>query len=674
MKQSFHKLILKVRNRHLLIADILVALFTPTMALLVRVDAFEKLEHWAVPLLIYTFLALCWKLVIFYSFGLFSREWRYANVEEWLIVAKAAMVSFGVGTAMFFLVMKPFAILPYSFPRSIPLTEGIVTALALAGLRLSVCVGYYLSVKGRDSGKHRRVLIAGAGVAGSMVVTELHTNPHLNLEPVGFVDDDPEKQGEYIHGVRVIGALADITMIVMDYEIDEVIIAMPTSPGKVVRTVVHACNQANVPSRTIPGIFEILGGTARVTEIRDVQIEDLLRRGVVKNDVARVASLVDGKRIMVTGAGGSIGAELSRQIHMLKPAELVLLGHGENSIFQIAAELRRQNAGSNVVTRTIIADIRDQVRMRHVFKSHKPQIIFHAAAHKHVGLMETNLPDAITNNVLGTKVLTELADQFHVERFILISSDKAVNSTCIMGATKRVAELIVHDAALKTGRAFSAVRFGNVLGSRGSVVPIFKQQIALGGPVYVTHPDAKRFFMTIPEAVQLVLEAANLGDGGEVFVLDMGEPVKVLDIALDLIRLTGYQVGTDIDIEYVGLQPGEKLEEELFFADEKVERSSHQKIFICRNGIFRDPSMSTSPHLSRASFSASRRPKGNEMLQMNVDRLIALAQEERLREALCLLKAIAPEIRIGEPFVKKSINSSNEHVSMPAHSTSLAPK
>ena len=360
-------------------------------------------------------------------------------------------------------------------------------------------------------------------------------------------------------------------------------------------------------ARIIPGMYELLSGAASIGQLRDVQIEDLLRREPVHTDTAQVAALIRGRRVLVTGAGGSIGSELCRQIVRCEPAELIILGHGENSIFDIQNELEagtdacdagvearnwqeasRPQHPATSITRPritpVIADIRDADRLAAMFAAHRPEIVFHAAAHKHVPLMEDNVEDAVTNNVLGTRRLVEASIAAGVEHFVLVSTDKAVNPSSVMGATKRVAELIVQEAARRTGRAFVAVRFGNVLGSRGSVVPFFQRQIAAGGPVTVTHPEVKRYFMTIPEAVQLVLQAAALGCGGEIFVLDMGEPVRIVDLARDLIRLSGLEPDRDIEIRYTGLRPGEKLFEELFGADEAYGRTQHEKIFVYRNG------------------------------------------------------------------------------------------
>jgi FlaA1/EpsC-like NDP-sugar epimerase len=442
----------------------------------------------------------------------------------------------------------------------------------------------------------QRVLIAGAGEAGAMVLRELRANPQMGLIPVGFVDDDPAKQNMLIHRIRVLGDRIAIPTLVRQHRVDQVIIAMPSASGKAIRTLLGVCEAAGVRTRTIPGMYELLGGNVSISQLRDVQIEDLLRREPVKTDTAQVTALLRGRRVLVTGAGGSIGAELCRQIARCDPVELTLLGHGENSIFDIYNELskragERGNRGagetehvSRCTLHAVIADVRDGERLRGILMQRRPEIVFHAAAHKHVPLMEENEVEAVTNNVLGTLRLVEASLAADVQAFVLISTDKAVNPTSVMGATKRVAELLVQAATGQTGGCYVAVRFGNVLGSRGSVVPLFRQQIAAGGPVTVTHPDIKRYFMTIPEAVQLVLQAAALGRGGEVFVLDMGEPVRIADLACDLIRLSGLEPGRDIDIAYTGLRPGEKLFEELSLAGESYRQTVHSKIFAYENG------------------------------------------------------------------------------------------
>jgi FlaA1/EpsC-like NDP-sugar epimerase len=365
---------------------------------------------------------------------------------------------------------------------------------------------------------------------------------------------------------------------------------MPTAPGKEIRDTVMICEQAGVPTKIMPGIYEMLDGRVSVSQLRNVDIEDLLRREPVRIDSEAVRRLIVDRRILVTGGGGSIGSELCRQILRCAPAELIVLGHGENSIFDICGELNRQVSletdipgRAAPIIHPVIADVRFPDRLRAVFAQYRPEIVFHAAAHKHVPLMETNPTEAVSNNILGTRNVVDVSVEFGVERFVMISTDKAVKPTSIMGASKRVAELIVHQTAGRINKPYVAVRFGNVLGSRGSVVLTFKQQIARGGPITITHPEMSRFFMTIPEAVQLVLQAAVLGQGGEVFMLDMGEPVRIVDLARDLVELSGLEVGRDIDIIFTGVRPGERLHEELFIPGEVYQRTAHQKIFVIGN-------------------------------------------------------------------------------------------
>jgi FlaA1/EpsC-like NDP-sugar epimerase len=433
-------------------------------------------------------------------------------------------------------------------------------------------------------------LVVGAGNAGMIVVREMLNNPSLGMEVIGFVDDDPRKRSARIAGLPVLGNRRAIPQLVTDHAIDLVVIAIPTAPGREVRDIVTYCEQVSVPTKTMPGLYEMLGGTVSVNQLRDVQIEDLLRREPVQTDTEAVRRLIVGKRVLVTGGGGSIGSEICRQILRFGPSDLVVLGHGEYSIFDICARLDRQ---LTAMTRApggpaqpaprvhpVIADIRFPDRIGGVFEQHRPEIVFHAAAHKHVPLMEINPTEAISNNVLGTRNLLAAAMTTGVEGFVMISTDKSVRPKSVMGASKRVAELLVHQTACEMGKPYVAVRFGNVLGSRGSVLQTFKQQIAAGGPITITHPDMKRYFMTIPEAVQLVLQASVLGKGGEVFMLDMGEPVKIVNLAQDLIELSGLELGQDIEIVFTGVRPGEKLHEELFTPGETYRRTEHQKIFV----------------------------------------------------------------------------------------------
>jgi FlaA1/EpsC-like NDP-sugar epimerase len=469
------------------------------------------------------------------------------------------------------------------FPRAVLVIDWVLSLLAVGGVRFSLRLlaetrAQHLAGGGkRGSSRRQRVLIVGAGDAGAMVVRELQKNPQINQIPVGFLDDNPSKQKQQIHGVPVIGTLTDLARVLDSRTADQVIIAVPNAPGRVVRLVADVCRLKSIPFRTMPGIHELLGGKVSVTRLRDVDIADLLRREPAHIQEQPVGATLSNRVVLVSGAGGSIGRELCRQIARWGPSDLILLGHGENSIFETLMELRENFPLLPV--RPVIADVRDRNRLNMVFAMHRPQIVFHAAAHKHVPLMEMNVDEAIMNNVLGTQNIVEVALARDVERLVMISSDKAIRPANVMGATKRMAEMIVLDAADRSGRAFSVVRFGNVLGSRGSVVPLFKRQIAAGGPVTVTHPDMKRYFMTIPEAVHLVLQAATMGDGGEAFVLNMGQQVRILDLAEDLIRLSGLEPGKDIEITFSGIRPGEKLSEELWEEGYNFQPTAHPDIY-----------------------------------------------------------------------------------------------
>jgi FlaA1/EpsC-like NDP-sugar epimerase len=418
--------------------------------------------------------------------------------------------------------------------------------------------------------------VVGAGEAGALVVREMQRNPNSNLQPVCFVDDDPVKQRQEIHGVPVTGALTNLAQVVESRNIDEVIIAIPSAPGLVVRKVAEICRIKNIPFRTMPSIHELIGGNVSVNRLRDVDITDLLRRAPARIDIELIGHSLGGKRVLITGAGGSIGRELCRQVALWKPSELILLGHGENSIFESLLELEQNIPELSIYP--VIADIRDTERLDQVFSIHQPQVIFHTAAHKHLPLMQANIEEAITNNVVGTLNVVNTSLSHGVEKLVMISTDKAICPTSVYGASKRIGEMIVLDAARRTGRSFSVVRFGNVLGSRGSVVLLFRRQIDSGGPVTVTHPEMERYFMTIPEAVHLVLQAFAMGLGGEVFVLNMGEQVRILDLAQDLIRLSGLEPGKDIEIVFTGIRSGEKLSEALWDEGADYQPAGHPDI------------------------------------------------------------------------------------------------
>ena len=428
--------------------------------------------------------------------------------------------------------------------------------------------------KGKVGTPPRRVLIAGAGDAGAMVAREMQKNAHLGMHPIAFLDDDPAKVGHQIYGVTVVGRLDALNELASDLRIDEVVIALPKVGGAPVRLVVDQCAALNIPSRVMPGVFELLDGKVSVSRLRTVDIADLLRRPLIQAQ-ANSPDYLQGATVLITGAGGSIGSELARQVAYARPARLVVVGHGENSIFDIVAELRQRFPTVNV--EAVIADVRDRDRVLRVFRNASPDIVFHAAAHKHVPLMEDNAAEAVTNNIGGTRNVVDAAVAVGVECFVMVSTDKAAAPSNMMGASKRVAELIVQRAARKHGRAFVVVRFGNVLGSRGSVVPIFRGQIDRGGPVTVTHPEVRRYFMTIPEAVHLILQAGGIGQGSELFVLDMGEPVLLREMAADMIRLSGFEE-SEVPIVFTGLRPGEKLNEILWEDGASVEPTARGDI------------------------------------------------------------------------------------------------
>jgi len=427
------------------------------------------------------------------------------------------------------------------------------------------------------AGNAKPVLIIGAGVAGGIVAEVLGKSQNRDFEPVGFVDDDPEKQKLILHGLPVLGKREDIPALVDQYNVKEIIIAIPSASGRIVDQIVEICHQSKAHLKILPGFYDLITGKIKTSNIRDIEVDDLLGREPVSLDVEQIAGYLADQVVLVTGAGGSIGSELSRQVARFSPKKLILLGRGENSIYE--AELNLKEEFPDLRLDTEIGDIRDPVRMNRLFDRHRPDVVFHAAAHKHVHFMEKDPYEAVKNNIMGTKNVAESAYRTGAGIFVLISSDKAVNPASIMGATKRVTEMVIQNMNRRGGTRFVAVRFGNVLGSRGSVIPLFKRQIARGGPVTITHPDMVRFFMTTVEAAQLVIQAGVQARGGEIFILDMGQPVKVLDLAKKLIRLSGFEPETDIPIKFTGMRPGEKLVEQLVGEDEGIVPTRHERIF-----------------------------------------------------------------------------------------------
>lgn len=567
-----------LRSRLLIVGDMLMIMAASLGALALRTELnwmfylYLKSTYWLMG------ISLVVMPIVFHRFGLYRRLWIYASIRDMKLLV-AAVTSGSVIVSILLIALAAGKLIP-SFPRSTLGIQYLLLLILIGGMRIGLRVLAESQSGVVEQGGARRVLIVGAGDAGALVVREMQKNAQLRLNPVCFVDDDPVKQRQQIHGVQVVGTLEDLPRVVLMRRIQEVIIAIPSAPGRVVRQVAEACRSRGIPFRTMPGMYELIGGKVNVSRLREVEISDLLRREPTHIEDHLVGASLTGKRVLVTGAGGSIGRELCRQIARWQPSGLLLLGHGENSIFETLLEIQADYPSLPVTP--IIADIRDLDRLSVVFEQHRPQVLFHTAAHKHVPLMEANVEDAITNNVLGTRNVVETSLNFGLERLVMISTDKAIRPSSVYGATKRMAELLVLDAAHRSGLPYSVVRFGNVLGSRGSVIPIFKQQIAVGGPVTVTHPEMTRFFMTIPEAVQLVLQAAVLGRGGEVFMLDMGEPIRIVDLARDLIELSGLEVGRDIDIQFTGVRPGEKLHEELFLPHERYERTAHDKVLTVR--------------------------------------------------------------------------------------------
>ncbi len=616
------KIKVDIRNRYLLLGDLALTIVSVLGTFVLRLEVGPSLTQYMPVAYWMIAVSLVIKPLTYYLFGLYRRMWAYASINE-LKVIVAAVVAAEIPVVLVMLALWQLGAFPKdaTMPRSAPVIDLFLSVLLVGGLRLSVRVlaesqrnATYLAI----SSHKKRILIIGAGDAGALVVRELQKNPQLNLVPVGFLDDNPSKQNQQLYSIPVVGKLSDMARVLDRQAVDEVIIAIPSAPGRVVRLVADVCRLKGVPFRTMPGIYELLGGKVSVSRLREVDIADLLRREPARIRDQEVGETLSGHSVLITGAGGSIGRELCRQIARWGPSELLILGHGENSIFETLLELH--DSFPALPVRPLIADVRDWPRILSLFQQHLPQVVFHTAAHKHVPLMEINVEDAVTNNILGTRNIVDAALESGVERLVMISTDKAIHPINVMGATKRIGESIVLDAADRSGRPFTVVRFGNVLGSRGSVVPLFKRQIAQGGPITITHPDMKRYFMTIPEAVYLVLQASTMGSGGEVFVLNMGQQVRILDLAEDLIRLSGLEPGRDVEIVFTGIRPGEKLSEELWEDVSQLQSTAHPDIMRldCKDEL-----------------------SGNG-LSKSVDELIRLAQEGDTKSVTRLLDELIP--------------------------------
>lgn len=512
------------------------------------------------------------RIITFLCFRLYKPIWQYAGVKEFRSLA------FAIGVSTLLLIALSFVLKQFE-AWSFFLIDGFYNALLIGIAKFSYSI--FKEGRSKDVALPRtKILIVGAGIAGVGVLTELRSNPKRGYLPVGFIDDNFKKVGKTIAGLEVLGTTRDLTYIARKREIEEVIIAMPSATGGKIRDIIRQCEYRRCQFKIVPNIHAILDGRVSINHIREVKLEDLLNRSTAPIDLAEISKYLSGKRVMVTGAGGSIGSELCRQVAKLNPELLILFGRGENSLYHIDMELRESDPLLN--RELIIGDIRDNSKVFQITKRYRPHIIFHAAAHKHVKFMENHPDEAVKNNILGTQNLIDAAIKHHVEAFILVSSDKSVNPTSVYGASKRVTEKLIQCNANRNGTKFIAVRFGNVIGSRASVLPNFKRQIAKGGPVTVTHRDATRYFMTIPEAVQLLIQAGAMGNGGEILMLDMGEPIKIIDLARDLIRLSGLEIDKDIKIDFTGLDPGEKLYEELLTPQEGVTATKHQRIFVAQ--------------------------------------------------------------------------------------------
>jgi FlaA1/EpsC-like NDP-sugar epimerase len=562
------------------------------------------------------------KPLVFVASGLYRNLWRYASLQDGVEIAKVVTTSSFI-SAFVILYYRHFA--PY--PRSIFVLDWILLISMVIASRLVWRIYRETFILPRSSSAPR-TLIVGAGDSGNLLLKEIRRQQNPSYNVIGFIDDDHSKYKMRLQGVPVVGAIKDLQKIIQAHHIEDVIIAIPTAAGKAIRQIIKSCEHCKIRFKILPPISEIIDGRITTSQIRDVNIEDLLGREQVHLDESEIRRYLGGKRVLITGAAGSIGSEICRQVARYSPAKLILLDSAETPLYQIEMELVESFPELRLIP--VLADIRQKERLDFVFETFMPEVIFHAAAFKHVPMMEYNPVEAITNNIYGTRNLAEKAHQFGVSNFVMISTDKAVNPTNIMGASKRAAEIFVQSLAEKSHTTFTTVRFGNVLGSNGSVIPLFKDQIKKGGPVTVTHPDVVRFFMTIPEAAQLVLQAGCIGNGGEIFVLDMGEPVKILDLAEELIRLSGFTPHEEIEIVYSGLRPGEKLFEELLGYGEDVRPTTHRKIKVLDSVYYEFESVSNS-----------------------LDMLIESAHCCDLENVMKLLKRIVPEFspRYGDPDV-----------------------
>jgi len=535
------------------------------------VQQFMMTIVWTIPL----------KVVIFFGLGLYRGMWRYTSIRDFWHLLQASVFSTLLIMAVILYVYRF-----QGYSRAVFLMDGVLTFLLTGGLRLLIRFyftgGMHLNGINIFRGKNKSsipILIIGAGDAGEKILREIHENEQLNYHVMGFIDDDPQKQGRSIHGIPVIGKIDHLPYLSQKSEVREALIAIPSASGDRMRRILEVCKNCEIEYKTLPGMGEIIDGRVSIKKLRDVSYEDLLGRPPVQLDKQSISHYLEGKTILITGCGGSIGSELCRQVVHFQPENLILLDASEENLFKIQMELHHEIYFNRF--KAILGHVQDVSLMDDVFRKYQPHVVFHAAAYKHVPMLEKNPWEAVLNNIIGSSVMIETALKYGVECFVLVSTDKAVRPTNVMGASKRITELMLQSYKKNNGR-FMAVRFGNVVGSSGSVIPIFRRQIERGGPVTVTHPDVTRYFMTIPEAVQLIIQAGAMGEGGEVFILEMGTPVKIADMARDLIRLSGKEPDKDIQIVYIGLREGEKLYEELITVGEGIVTTRHEKIMVLR--------------------------------------------------------------------------------------------
>ena len=615
-------LLLRVRRPLIVLAHIVAFAFSLLLSFLVVQNMQFRVEWLKLyPALLLFFLII--KLPVFGFFKQYRGWWRYVGISDLLGIFGASLVSTFIIVVIWFLVGNISAVrisLPSGLERpaeGVCIADMFATVFMLGGLRIIIRL-YFEEFRTAEAGRLKRFLIVGAGNAGEALLREILRMPVTQYDVVGFIDDDTAKKSTHIHGIPVLGTVEQLPQICEERKIEEIAIAMPSASPKQLRRVIQVCEGTKIRFRTVPSITDIASGKLRVSQIRDVDINDLLGREAVRLDMDLIEAFAQNKTILVTGAGGSIGSEMCRQLCNFNPKLLVLIEQVENPLFYIERELHKKFVGVNI--KAIICNITDKARVEKVFEEYKPQVVIHAAAHKHVPLMELNAGEAVKNNILGTQIVADAADNHAVTNFVMISTDKAVNPTSIMGSSKRIAEMYIQDLSRTSKTHFVTVRFGNVLGSDGSVVPIFKRQISEGGPVTVTHSEMKRYFMTVPEASQLVLQAASMGKGGEIFVLDMGEPVKIVDLARELITLSGFRPGEDIEMIFTGLRPGEKLFEELSIEGEDMQRTRHPKISIWRNI-----------------------PMDRERLRVGISELVTLAKNQTYSEIVRKINELVPE-------------------------------